>query len=272
MAKRRIWVVGDEINRKTPWPGSLASQFLTFADAIIKETVAPSASGAVHTLIMKISIQILRLTALGGLLSLAGGSAFAAHPVAPKIPFPKLKAQTKNFAHAQSSTAAIGKPMPRFSAKTLGSQGLSNASFKGKIGLFVLADTQCPCVKAIESRILNLSKKYRAKGLSVAYVFSMPNEKPIAIARYMHAQKLPFPAIIDRDQKLLKMLDGRCSSEVYLSDKKGVLRYHGRVDDSTFDPKAVKSRDLENAIVALTQNKRVAKGEVPAMGCAIPRI
>ncbi|HEX8463693.1 MAG TPA: redoxin family protein, partial [Abditibacterium sp.] len=124
----------------------------------------------------------------------------------------------------------------------------------------------------VQGRVINLSKKYRAQGLRVAYVFSMPKEKPIEIARYMHSQGLPFPALIDREQKMLKMLNGQCSSEVFLTDKKGVLRYHGRVDDSTFDPKSVRSRDLENAIVALSKNARVARAEVPAMGCAIPRI
>jgi hypothetical protein len=210
--------------------------------------------------------------ALGGFLALGVTPALANHPLAPPVPYSKLKAQTNRFAHAQSALAAIGKPMPRFAAPTLSGKGLTSASFKGKMGLFVLADTQCPCVKAVQSRLVNLSKRYRVKGLSVAYVFSMPKEKPIQIARYMHAQRIPFPAILDRDQRLLKMLNGQCSSEVYLTDKKGILRYHGRVDDSTFDPKSVKSRDLENAILALTQNKRVAKPEVPAMGCAIPRI
>lgn len=217
-----------------------------------------------------------RLTAALGFAALSGAvasaPALANHPIAAKIPFSKLKAQTKNFAHASSSLAAVGKPLPRFAAPTTGASGLSNASFKGKMGLFVLADTQCPCVKAIEGRVVGLAKKYRAQGLNVTYVFSMPGEKPIAIARYMHAQNLPFPALIDRNQKFLKMLDGRASSEVFLTDKAGILRYHGRVDDSTFDPKIVKSRDLENAIVALTQGKRVAKSEVPALGCAIPRI
>ena len=218
---------------------------------------------------MKISSRAL---ALYGLLALSVAPTLANHPFAPPVPFSKLKAQTKGFAHAKSAVAAIGKPMPRFAAPTVGRIGLTNASFKGKMGLFVLADTQCPCVKAVQSRVVNLAKKYRAKGLRVAYVFSMPGEKPVQIARYMHAQNLPFPAILDRDQRLLKMLDGRCSSEVYLTDKRGVLRYHGRVDDSTFDPKSVKSRDLENAIMALTRDKRVTKPEVPAMGCAIPRV
>jgi len=216
--------------------------------------------------------SIQRFAALLGASTALYAPAFASHPVAAKIPFVKLKAQTKNFAHAQSGFAKIGKPVPRFSTPTLGQNPFNSASLRGKMTLFVLADTQCPCVKAVEARVVALSKKYAAKGLRVAYIFSMPGEKPIKIARYMHAQGLPFPALIDRDQKLLKMLDGRASSEVFLADKRGVLRYHGRVDDSTFDPKAVKSRDLENAIVALTKNKRVARSEVPAMGCAIPRL
>ena len=212
---------------------------------------------------------ISRLFALCGLVAVSG-AAFA-HNLDKKS-FKQLKKDTHNFHQAKSSRAKINQPLPAFAVQTLDGKGLSKSSFAGKIGLFVLADTQCPCVQAVEGRIDALAKKYRAQGLKVAYVFSMPNEKPLQIARYMQDHQIAFPAIVDRDQKLLKMLDGRASSEVYLSDKKGVLRYHGRVDDSTFDPKAVKSRDLENAILALSQNRRVAKSEVPALGCAIPRL
>jgi cytochrome oxidase Cu insertion factor (SCO1/SenC/PrrC family) len=189
-----------------------------------------------------------------------------------KKSFKDLKKGTSNFAHAKSAVVAMNKPMPNFAAPTLDGKGLSKASFKGKMGLFVMADTQCPCVQAVEERVVSLAKKYGPKGLRVAYVFSMPGEKPLKIARFMQGHQIPFPAIVDKDQRMLKMLNAQCSSEVYLTDKNGVLRYHGRVDDSTFDPKAVKSRDLENAIVALTQNKRVARASVPALGCAIPRI
>jgi cytochrome oxidase Cu insertion factor (SCO1/SenC/PrrC family) len=189
-----------------------------------------------------------------------------------KKSFKDLKKGTAAFAHAQSAVVGMNKPMPNFAAPTLDGKGLSKTSFKGKMGLFILADTQCPCVQAVEGRVGDLYKKYNSKGLRVAYVFSTPGEKPIKIGRFMQNHQIPFPAIIDKDQRMLKMLDGRCSSEVYLTDKNGILRYHGRVDDATFDPKGVKSRDLENAILALTQNKKVVKPFAPAMGCAIPRI
>ena len=185
----------------------------------------------------------------------------------------QLKSETKNFAHASSSkTVRIGAKMPAFAAPTLDGRGLSNASFKGKIGLFVLADTQCPCVQAVEERIKNLSQRYSAKGLRVAYVFSTPGQKPIDIARFMQNHLIGYPAIVDQNQRLLKMLDGRASSEVYLFDRAGVLRYHGRVDDETFDPKNATQHNLADAVAAVVAGKKVARPEVPAMGCAIPRL
>lgn len=222
---------------------------------------------------MQISSRSLapRRLALSGLVAASVSLPVWAHNLDKKS-FGQLRADQKNFAHAKSAVVKMNAPMPAFAAPTLNGKGLSKASFKGKMGLFLLADTQCPCVKAVENRVSALSKKYGARGLRVAYVFSTPGEKPLAVARYMQNHQIPFPAILDRDQRILKMLDGQCSSEVYLTDKAGILRYHGRVDDSTFDPKAVKSRDLENAILALVQGKRVAKSEVPATGCAIPRL
>lgn len=184
----------------------------------------------------------------------------------------QLKAETRNFAHASSARVQINRPMPAFAAPTLDGKGLSNTSFQGKMGLFILADTQCPCVQAIEERIKNLSKQYGPNRLRVAYVFSTPGQKPIEIARFMQDHLIGYPAIVDRDQRLLKMLDGRASSEVYLFDPKGILRYHGRVDNETFDPKNATQHDLANALAAVASGKPVARAEVPAMGCAIPRI
>lgn len=185
----------------------------------------------------------------------------------------QLKSETKNFAHASSSqTAKIGEPMPNFASPTLDGTGLSKASFKGKIGLFVLADTQCPCVQAVEERIKSLSTRYQSKGLRVVYVFATPGQKPIDIARFMQNHLIGFPAVVDQNQRLLKMLDGRCSSEVYLFDKSSVLRYHGRVDNETFDPKSATQHNLADAVAAVVSGKRVPRAEAPAMGCSIPRM
>lgn len=215
---------------------------------------------------MKKSLFALCAAALVGTISVASAHMW------DKKGYAQLKNDSQYFQHAKSARAKIGQPFPYFAVQTLDGKGLTKGSFKDKIGLFVLADTTCPCVQANEERLRAISNKYAKHGLRVAYIFSMPKEKPIQIARFMSNHQLPWPAMLDQNQMLLKMLNGKCSSEVYLMDKKGILRYHGRVDDSTFDPKKVKTRDLENAILSVVQGRRVVKTFAPAIGCAIPRI
>ena len=212
-------------------------------------------------------------TALTLALAVAALAASAWAHTGTQKGYDQLKKDTANFAHARSaSSAKINQKLPNFAIKTIQGTGFTNASFMGKIGVFVLADTQCPCVKAIDERVNKLGKRYAKNGVRVVYVFSKPGERALDVARFMQNHQIPFPAVIDKDQRFLKMLNGKCSSEIYVTDKKGVLRYHGRMDDSTFDPKSVKSRDLERAVVQIARNQTVTKPEVPAMGCAIPRI
>ena len=187
--------------------------------------------------------------------------------------YAELKADTAKFARAKSSSSAkINRKLPAFAVKTVTGGGFTNASFLGKIGVFVIADTQCPCVQAIEDRLRILAKRYGKNGVRVVYVFPKPGERALDVARFMQNHKIPFPAVVDRDQRFFKLLGASCSSEIFVTDKKGVLRYHGRVDDATFNPKAVKRRDLEAAIVQIARNQTVKNPEVPAMGCMIPRL
>ena len=206
-------------------------------------------------------------------LGFAGALAWANATDKPATDHQKLEDKSQNFAHAKSARAQIGQPMPAFSAQTFDGQTVSPETLKGQMTVVVLADTTCPCVEAIEGRMLDLNKKYGEKGLKIAYLFSNPNsDTPEDAKKWLAERKLPFLAIDDLDQKILEKLDGQASSEVFLFDKENVLRYHGRVDDNTFKPEKVKSRDLENALVALIKGEKVARPETSAQGCAIARI
>jgi cytochrome oxidase Cu insertion factor (SCO1/SenC/PrrC family) len=225
------------------------------------------------------SHALRRLAVLSSLSFATGLSAVAQAHNLDQQSYAQLKSQTKNFAHARSNNrntqpavVRLNGRLPDFTARDVFGKEYTRDSFKGQLPVFLLADTQCPCVKAVEGRLKDLAKKYGNAKLQPIYLFSLPGERPLEIARFVREHGIPFPAIVDSNQHLLKTLDGACSSEVYLFDSRGYLRYHGRVDDSTFDPKTVKSRDLENAIVAVSKGRPVAKPFVPAMGCAIPRI
>jgi hypothetical protein len=59
--------------------------------------------------------------------------------------------------------------------------------------------------------------------------------------------------------------------EVYVLDKDGMLRYHGRIDDSQ-DPTGVKSQDLRAALDAVLAGKPVPNPQTRAFGCTIKRV
>jgi len=93
---------------------------------------------------------------------------------------------------------------------------------------------------------------------------SLPNMKLRA-----NEKRFNFPYLRDEDQKVAKSYGAGRTPEVFLFDVKGVLRYHGAIDDNYDDPKAVKIPYLRQAIDALLQERPVSVPETQPIGCTI---
>lgn len=184
-----------------------------------------------------------------------------------------------NFPHAFSQNEAkqrplkIGQAAPNFTLQTLDGKTLKLSDFKGKAILFMFADTTCPCVLAYNKRMKELDEKFSPHGLRTLYVFSNgKTDTREEVAQFVKAQNYSWPIVMDLDQKLLKQFNATCSTEVFLFDRKSRLSYHGRIDDDTFEPNAVRERDLQSAIVAVLDGRAVPKAETIAFGCAFPKL
>jgi peroxiredoxin len=184
-----------------------------------------------------------------------------------------------NLPHAYSKKEVatrrikIDELAPDFTMPTLDGKTLKLSDFKGKAALLMFADTTCPCVKAYADRMKALDAKFGEFGLRTIYVFSNgKTDTKDTVAKFVKAQDYKWPIVLDLNQKLLKQFDASCSTEVFLFDPKGRLRYHGRIDDDTFEPGAVREHDLQSAIVAVLDGRAVPDAETQAFGCAIPRL
>lgn len=196
-------------------------------------------------------------------------------------PLANLKAKTRNFSHHTSrklnqKTAAnrvvVGQTMPDFSFSVLNGAPRRFSEMRGHPTLFLFADTSCPCVQAYDSRVQALKTKYARQGLKIVYVFSQPNENSAEIHNFMNRRRFVDAVATDQKQKILNLFKAQCSSEVFLADARGVLRYHGAFDDSTFDIAAVKKPYMAKAVAAVFEKKAVAEPETLAHGCAITRL
>jgi peroxiredoxin len=168
---------------------------------------------------------------------------------------------------------AMDEKAPAFALKMLDGKTRKLADFKGKATLFMFADTTCPCVLAYHDRMKALDAKFKNKGLQTVFVFSNgKTDTPEKIKAFVKQHQYAWPVALDLDQKVLQTFDASCSTEVFLFDGKSRLRYHGRIDDDTFEPGAVRERDLQSAVVAVLDGRAVPKAETKAFGCAIPLI
>jgi peroxiredoxin len=172
----------------------------------------------------------------------------------------------------QTTQVKLNQPVADFEMTDVNGKHLKLSDWKGQLPLLFFADLSCPCVQAYNGRMKALQEKYEARGLRIAYIFPAPEDGIEAIRQLAKTQNYPWPIVRDADQKLMQRFNVQCTTETFLMDREGRLRYHGRVDESIFEPEKAKSHDLDNAINALLEDKEVPVKETAAYACTIPRL
>ncbi len=172
----------------------------------------------------------------------------------------------------QTKQVKLDQPVADFELTDVDGKQLKLSDWKGKLPLLFFADLSCPCVQAYNGRMKALQEKYESQGLRIAYIFPAPEDGVDAIRKLAKTENYPWPIVRDADQKLMQRFNVQCTTETFLLDREGRLRYHGRVDESIFEPEKAKSHDLDNAINALLENREVAVKETAAYACTIPRL
>jgi peroxiredoxin len=166
----------------------------------------------------------------------------------------------------------IGKPVADFSLPRV-SDGKQETLYGGRkpeaTVLFVLS-AECPCSAGYDSRITGLARLYGPKGVRFLAINASANEKPAEIAERARNARYPFHVVKDAGNRIADRLDAQVTPETFVMDRKGVLAYHGRIDDSR-DPAMVQSHDLSNALDFVLAGQKPTRADVRTFGCAIYR-
>lgn len=183
-----------------------------------------------------------------------------------------LAATTPAVLAAESGTASfLNKPAPAFELPDAKGETRALADFRGEKGTVVLwVSTKCPVSNAYNSRMTALSDKYSGKGFQFVGVNSNRSEGREEIASHALDNGLGFPILKDKKNVVADTYGASVTPEVYVLDAEGVLRYHGRIDDS-MNESAVSSKDLESVLDAMIAGETLPKTESKAFGCTIKR-
>tara|TARA_B100001989_G_scaffold116092_1_gene81643 strand:+ start:3230 stop:3787 length:558 start_codon:yes stop_codon:yes gene_type:complete len=149
-------------------------------------------------------------------------------------------------------------------------------ALKGSKGtLIIFMCNHCPYVIHLLDNILKtseklLTKKIKTVAISSNSIITHPQDGPDEMKKLAISKKFNFPYLYDETQEVAKSYKAECTPDFYLFDKKLILSYRGRYDQSRPGNQIkVTGNDLNKAVDLMISNSDQLKMQYPSMGCNI---
>ena len=174
-----------------------------------------------------------------------------------------------------SNSPAIGSKLDGFSLTDYQGKEWKLNEFQSKKAIvFAFVGTQCPLAKLYSSKLVELERQYRDRG--IAFVAVDANVQDSLAEMAAHARKFGFEFAFLKDpaQELANRLGVTRTPEVCVIDGTSMIRYRGRIDDQYgigYSKDAVSKKELVVALEAILKNEDVATTTTAASGCLIGR-
>ncbi len=175
----------------------------------------------------------------------------------------------------ESTMLAIGTVAPDFILSDTDGSKVSLEDLSGNVGLvMIFMCNHCPYVKHIQFKLADLAWEYQELGIQFVGVNSndieaYPDDSPELMGDDKARVGYPFPYLFDETQEIAKSYRAACTPDFYLFDGDNKLVYRGQLDSSRPNSGDPTGEDLQAAMDALLDGKKVPKKQVPSLGCNI---
>ena len=175
-------------------------------------------------------------------------------------------------------TLLVGDKAPNYSLKNSntaeGEDVLSLSDSIGNRGCVVVFEcNHCPYVVASVERINAMSTYCKEREIGFVGINSNdPVNYPADSFENMvkRAKKgMPYPYLHDPTQVTATAWGAERTPEFFLLDSKGVVVYHGRMDDNPRDPTQVTTSELKDAIDAMVSGIAPSVSSTESIGCSV---
>lgn len=142
----------------------------------------------------------------------------------------------------------------------------------GRVVVMLFVREDCPISGRYAPTIQRISDEHH-KDARFYLVFPDKSESPSNIRKYLNDFRYSIPGIRDPDHMLVKAAHAQVTPEAAVFDGRGTLVYHGRIDNlyesiGRSRP-APTSHELEDAIQATLQGRKLSEKETTSVGCYI---
>jgi peroxiredoxin len=168
----------------------------------------------------------------------------------------------------------IGAAAPEIRLTTIDGKAfsLADAARSHDAVVVIFIATKCPYSNAYNDRMRQMAADYGRKGVLFVGINSNKTEPEAEVRSHAKAHGHTFPVMKDPSNKVADLYHARRTPEVFLVDREGKIRYHGRIDENYEEPSKVTSPDLKNALDQVLTGRSVDKAETKAFGCTIKRV
>jgi thiol-disulfide isomerase/thioredoxin len=142
----------------------------------------------------------------------------------------------------------------------------------GRPVVLIFVQQDCPVSRRYAPTIQRISDEYQ-KTARFYLIFPDRSESPSDIRKYLSEFHYSIPGLRDPEHALVKKAHVQVTPEAAMFDGKGVLVYHGRIDNlyESFGHAraAPTTHELEDAIQATLAGRAPSNKEVAGVGCYI---
>ena len=171
----------------------------------------------------------------------------------------------------------IGDVAPEFNLKNANDSDGGTSSLSGsmlKNGCVVVFEcSHCTYVIASIDRMNNMAEYCKVNAIGFVGINSNdPDNYPADSFENMQKRAgkgMPYPYLHDGTQEVAALWGAQRTPEFFLMNGKGVVIYHGRMDDSPRDPTAATTSELKDAIDAMLAGSTPPVQFTDSIGCSV---
>lgn len=179
------------------------------------------------------------------------------------------------FRNYDNGAYTIGDTVEDFTLTNYDGSMISLSGYNNAKGLIIVfTGNQCPFDQAYESRLIDLDRKYRADGFILLAI--NPNDAGMSAVDNLEAiraraqqKSFTFPFLFDESGSLRRKFGVVRSPHAFVLDGARKIVYSGAIDDSVTEPEKIRSRYVEEAIIALKEGKSIVKPLTKPVGCTV---
>jgi peroxiredoxin len=163
----------------------------------------------------------------------------------------------------------LNQPVPDFALPDLAGGMYRLSAVRGRIVIVNFWSAECPHSERTDRLLLEDCVRWGEEVIWLT-VAANRNESAELVRKVAETRHLP-RVLLDAECRVADLFGAQTTPHVFVSDRQGILRYRGAVDNVAFRQRQPTQFYLRQVVEALLAGQLPQLAETPAFGCALVR-